>query len=263
MAESKFNNKVYVKVYIAAKEGCTQNKICHVLGVQIRTFKKWLNKYPTLQWAIDLARGTGKEKGLLSETFSDYVYGRLDKRTKRLWDSINSTLDEDPSEFIKDITRGKGKRTMQSLFVHALISCNFNASEACRKSGISRKRLDFWKLEPDFVELLKGVTEVKKDFVESALMGLISKGDSAATIFANSTLNRDRSYGKSVLVEHSGTVRQEFSIMDLPLPVDIKRMILTAIRTYKEQQTKQLEPAKSITVIPTSIQTEEEALEEL
>jgi hypothetical protein len=266
MAESKFSPKVYVKVYMAAREGCKQNKIAHLLGVSLKTYVKWVRKYPLIQWSIDMARGNIRnDKGKrIGETFHEYVYGRLDAETKRIWDRlelVSKNCDEDDSlSIVRDITRGKGKRMMQSLFVHALMSSNFNASEACRKVGVSRKRLEIWREEHDFRSLLDGIKEVKKDFCEAALMGLIQQGDSAATIFANSTLNRDRGFGKTISLEHNGVIRHEhIEISELPLPIEIKRQVLTAIRQYKEAKVL---PEKQITVIPHEVKTSEQLIEE-
>jgi hypothetical protein len=49
--------------------------------------------------------------------------------------------------------------------------------------------------------LVKEVEDIKKDFVEGALMAGIRLGDSNLIRFANATLNRDRGYGPTYKIE--------------------------------------------------------------
>ena len=128
-----------------------------------------------------------------------------------------------------------GKRARQHLFLYALTASNFNASEACRKVNISRKTFENWvTTEPEFGQLIDEMHWHKKNFFESALVGLIRSGDSSATIFANRTLNRDRGYNEKFELEVKGQVNHAHAhivqIDDLNLPIKVRRLILEAMR---------------------------------
>lgn len=71
-------------------------------------------------------------------------------------------------------------------------------------------------------------------------MGLVKQGDSAATIFASRTLNRDRGYDPKLTVEHTGQV-QHSHVLSLEtiipqLSPKAQREILAAIEKAEAKQ---------------------------
>src|SRR5690606_3058387 len=101
-------------------------------------------------------------------------------------------------------------------FLHALFVSRFNASQACRKLGISKKEFDRWKEEDlIFGKCVMDMEFHKGNFFESALMRLVEKGNPQATMMVNRTFNRDRGYNDVQEVQHSGKIEHEHkSVMD-------------------------------------------------
>lgn len=85
-------------------------------------------------------------------------------------------------------------------FIEALLKCFGNVSQAAQLSGIHRQTFYDWKNnDPAFKEAMENIQpsdflEAKKDFIESKLMQLVSKGNPAAVIFAAKTICQDRGY---------------------------------------------------------------------
>ncbi len=125
------------------------------------------------------------------------------------------------------------KRQKQYLYVHALIVNHFNATVASSITGVSRDRASQWCREPKFREMVLHIQEMKKDFVEGSLMGLVAQGDSAAVIFANKTLNSDRGYNPSKKLEVTGSIEHSHSVswdtvLEM-LPIATRKEVLKAI----------------------------------
>jgi len=227
---SAWNDKYYVECYELAKQGCKNSQIAKILGVPIDTFKRWISERPALKDALKRARG-GNE-GTKTETFIEYVYNRLPEHIKSLWDELEQANKKGNSlQRIEALLKDKGKKTLQHLYVHALISSNFNASEACRRLNISMSRVKGWMADPDFAQLIDEVLEHKKNICESALMGLVMQGETSAVIFANRTLNRDRGYGDKTehIHTHAGGVLHGHVDVDA-LPIELRRQLLNATR---------------------------------
>lgn len=238
----RFKPEYYVRIYELSREGLSYQQIATALGVTKMTLLNWRNDDEAVRDAIKKGRSPttltkgGKEVG---ETFSDFVYKRLPKKLRKIWNEMRAADREKNGEKkLELILRGRGTRTKQHLFAHAFVCSNFNAAEACRKIGLPYVTFDHWKKhDPDFLELMGYIQEMKKDFVEGCLMSLIQQGDSAATIFANRTLNRERGYDPKVIVEHRGTVLHGTLSLDgilNRLPVQTQREILKSIRQQKE-----------------------------
>lgn len=104
---------------------------------------------------------------------------------------------------------------------------------------MSKATLNHWiRDDPEFADLLDEIHWHKKNWVEQHLMHRLASGDSAATIFANRTLNRDRGYNDKIQLEHSGEVsvhHQVIAVDDLSLPIDVRKKILEALRKRDDQ----------------------------
>jgi hypothetical protein len=122
------------------------------------------------------------------------------------------------------------------LFLFALVEGNWNPSAACGKVGISKQTLETWcRTDNGFADLMDEIVWHKKNWAESALMQLVDRGDSPATVFVNKTLNADRGYNVKQTVEHTGVVNHEhvvISVEELDLPLEIKRLVLEAYRRH-------------------------------
>lgn len=233
-----FKSHYCVRVYELARTGLSNTSIARALGVDRGTLKLWLKGKPELKEA--LVAGRSRKPGAqrwAGETFHEFVYRHLPENLQGLWDQIVAADQEDnPERKIRTLMQGQGKRTRQYLWLHALVCANFNRNEAHRKTCISRVRVDEWiEQDPDFAELINQVQEMKKDFIEGCLIGLISQGDSAATIFASKTLLRDRGYNPQVSIDvnHGGTVKHAHLSLDsilTALPIETQREVLKAVR---------------------------------
>lgn len=77
----------------------------------------------------------------------------------------------------------------------AMKKCLGVISQAAEVAGIHRDTHYLWiDNDPEYKKRIADIQNIKKDFVESKLMKLISEGDTAATIFAAKTLCKDRGY---------------------------------------------------------------------
>ena len=209
----KWKNTYYVRIYRLSSQGLKDAQIAENLGVKKSTFRSWRKNDPAVRDA--LTQGRTIPSGVAS-TLNDFVYQRLPNDLKPLWDSICEADDEPNGEKrLELLTRNCGRRQKQHLWLHALVTKHFNKNEACRVTGISKSTVEQWvQADPDFSKLIHEVVDMKKDFVEGALMGLIAQGDTAATIFAAKTLLRKQGYDPKVTVEVTGNVNHSHLNLD-------------------------------------------------
>jgi hypothetical protein len=246
------NPHFYVKTYECAKDGLSKKEIAKSLGVNFTYVFHWLKIDPAFKEAFDkgrAARGT-----TIRQKFSEYVYKHLPENLHDLWSQICAA--DDPGgggeAAIQRLTKDCGRRTRQYIWVHALVSGNFNYNEACRRSGISRVMVQRWmEGDPDFADLIQHIHEMKKDFVEGCLMNLVGQGDSAATIFSAKTLLRDRGFDPKLTIEHKGSVTHTHVSLETVLtylPIETKRQVLEAMRQAAEgaEPPKMLMPAQQV-----------------
>jgi transposase len=223
-APAKWKDSYYVRAYRLAVEGATDGGVAAALGVSRVTFLKWKKRRKALRLALKWARGgLGKSR---TQTFSDYVSGRLPDHLREVWDGLEKAEQHaNPERRIEALLAGQGEDVRKHIFVHALVAANFNKAEACRRANVGYGTIRKWLADPVFVELMDQVYEMKKDFIEGCLMGLVAQGDTTATIFASKTLNRDRGYDVKKTVEHVGTVSHaHFDFTELP--VGLRKQIL-------------------------------------
>src|SRR5262245_54840714 len=232
----KWKDEHYVTVYELARSGASKQKIRKVLGVAAVTWSKWWDRRPALRDAFKRAHNS--RRGV--QTLSDYIYGKLPKKLRRIWKKLArySRL-KNGVERIEDLLKDQGKRARQHLWLHAYISSGFNASQACRMLSIARQVFEGWyKNDVEFHELFDGMLTVKKDYFEGALVTLVQDGDSSAIMFVNRTLNADRGYGTKVQLEHTGQIEHKVNVVpirDLDLELQLKKALLVAIRERNEK----------------------------
>lgn len=254
MAEANiFNNSYVFKAYELARAGFSEHKMADALGVARTTIRDWRKKHKIFNDAVTAGYGLRNTAG--KSKFLDYVYKRLPEELVPLWNQIMN-IDKDENvgdrakrQLIDKLFFGKGMLIRQHIFLHALVNSNFNPSEACRKTGVSRDTLDNWLKNTHFARLWKEIIWHKKNFFEGALMGLVEAGDTSAIIFANRTYNADRGYTDKVQVQHQHTHTHTHAVVDvasLGLPLETQVQLLEAMRN-KERLA--LEPHKEEEII--------------
>lgn len=207
--ENEWNDGHYVQIYSLALRGETEVTIAKLLGVSKSAMDKWKREKPYVKEALRLARQKRGTSGAIME----HVFGRLPEDLQEMWRRI-CECDKVDGGYAKlqELLNNGGKINKQRLFLHALVTNHFNRSKACQIIGITPRELNKWVQDEDFLRLIREVEEVKKDFVEGALMQGIAEGDVNLIKFANSTLNKDRGYGYTVKTE--GTVNHVHSMLE-------------------------------------------------
>jgi hypothetical protein len=239
MTKSKWDDKMLIWAHEYAREGLTDAGIGRALNIPAPTFRQWLNKKPLLKYAIDRGRHLNKTRS--TRTFLAYLREHLSDELRPLWDEILALdLKESGIDKFEAMLASKGKRARQQLFLYALVSSGFNASEACRRTGIDRKTMHAWIYnDPEFAELMEEIRWHQGNFFEGALVRKIAEGDTAATIFANKTFNRDRGYAEKVDVQVSGQIDHSHTVIkidELDLPLALRRQLLEAIRARRSPE---------------------------
>lgn len=239
--KDKWDESIYFRAYEMARSGMSETRIAEMLGTTYVTWVRWKDKYPALVKALEAARSC---KDAIT-TFKDYVYSQLPTELQTLWKELQDIEEKKLGrEFIEAVLKNQGIRVRQHLWVHALIARNFNASDACRITGIAVSTLTQWmQRDKNFAALVDQINWHKGNFFEAGLVRLVAAGDSAATIYANKTFNRDRGYGDKQQVDHNhnvvvkGVVRhekEELDLTELDLDPRTMRIMLTAIRKRRQ-----------------------------
>jgi hypothetical protein len=239
MAKTSWKDEFYVTVYELARDGVSETQMAKSLGVSTTCLRRWKKSKPALGDAIERGRVVG---GGMSPTagFHEYIFQKLPPHLAELYNEIEA-VESEPNgiQRVEAMLVHQGKRARQHLFLHALVTSNFNVSRACSTVNISRKTFESWVTsEPDFQELIQEMDFHKKNYFESALVALVARGDSSATIFVNKTINRDRGYNEKLDVNVSGNIEHQhshsvISMKELSLPLEVRRIILAALREKK------------------------------
>jgi hypothetical protein len=124
------------------------------------------------------------------------------------------------------------------LFIHALVSYNFDPSRALKAVCCSVKQLNRWKEDPDFAELLQEMDYHKTNFIEGALMDAVERGEGWAITLAAKNYIRSK-FGDKSEVHHTGTVehKRTYSIAELEaIPLEDRKRLLDSIRETRQAQ---------------------------
>jgi hypothetical protein len=249
-------------VFDFARQGMTDGEIARLTGVSAPTLRRLKAGDGPVARALKVGRAGGVGQATkTTERFSDFVYRRLPPHLRKVWDKIDPAANPEDvlgEEDLRDLMLEGGPDAKKHLFLHAMVACNFNASEACRKVGVSLSAFADWRVkDPAFAELLNEVNEHKKNFFESKLIQKVDEGDTAAVIFVNRTANRDRGYGEKLTIDHAHTHSMVTldRVLEL-LDVDTKRKVLDAV----ERASKPALPAKSEVVEDAEIVSVKEEL---
>lgn len=235
--KTKFQPKFYVIVYELARDGLPEEQMAQIIGVSRRTFLDWKKEVPAFQDALDRGRKRRNPDG--ATNFKEYIYNHLDPELQRVWNQINAVADtESGVDQVKLILAGQGKTAKQHLFLYALTQSMFNVSQSLRRIGLTRKDLEHWiQRDPDFATLMQEIHWHKQNFFETAFIGRVQSGDTAAILHAVKTQCKDRGYNDKIEIEHTGTIRAEHTIntADLDLDPETRLKIIEAIK--KKQAT--------------------------
>jgi Homeodomain-like domain len=227
-----------VKIYKMLRAGMSKEMLCKEMGITRKTLWNWSKRYEGLEEAMELAEKERQD----SKDYLDWVYERLSPGLKELWNKIGRWEKEKNGLVkIEMLLADQGKGVRQQLFLHAMCVKSFSPTAALKMLCISKRELDRWITEDmDFAELIKEIQWHKANFFEQSLVQLVKEGNTAAILFANKTVNRDRGYGthSSVDVNVSGEITH--GIMDLgdllPYLAESTRLDLFAAIRKKEAE---------------------------
>ena len=246
--ERKMNGKPTLSMILDFYDCCIREedftKVCEALEVPYNTMVSYIERYP----AMAKAQKVAEQKRGTRRSLSDYVFKRLSPEAQKVWEEIQGG--KSSSKQIDQILTGKTKQLRQELFIHALVCSSFDLSTACRRVGISRSLLEYWRVnDMEFRAMIDEIQWHKKNFFEKSLVQLVEVGHPGATMFVNRTINADRGYSEKMQVEHSGTVHHSvgFDIDDLDLDIETRRKILEAVRKKKELKDRPPQPIIDIT----------------
>lgn len=230
---TKWNDKFYLQIYELIRQGLKRVDVAEILGVKHATLNRWVKEKPALRDAI--AKAKERVKAEFEQTFEEYIFEKLSPPMQKLWRRLEE-YEQEPNTIrkIELMLRNKGEVVRQHMFIHALVVSNFNISTACKRVHISKPTLDRWTSESSrFSQMIDEVMFHKKNFFDEALVNLVKSGDTAAVIFANKTMNRDR-YPTTKEVTINGQVMHGIVNLDeLDLPVDVMRQIVHAQQKQK------------------------------
>lgn len=251
-AASKWKDEFLLDIYEHAKSGLTNDEIAKALQVSDTCFRnRWMVARPVIRVALERGRQAGKTKDEKAGTLAEYVYAQLSGALRQLWDKLEWAHEMAAGpEKIEAIIGKESAHTRQRLWVHAMLVCDFNQSEACRMVNISKRMLDYWIAnDADFPAMVDELHFHKKNFFEGLLVKYSKLGESKLVAMANQTLNRDRGYGKTIAVEHSGAIQHNHLLIPLEkldLPVDVLLQIEAAFAKLPQPE----KPAIPVQALP-------------
>lgn len=231
----KYHVRMMIDIYSMARDGYNDKIIAKALGVTPAAFCLWKKKYKSVQYAFKKAEKD--KKSIDNMDWTEYIKNRIPDHLKSLWNEI-SQYDSNASgyEMAQQLLHRKSRRIRQDLLCHAILACNFNLTKALRKVGVARCTFVKWmENDPEFVELLNEVREIKQDLFEEGLIRLVRAGDSPAIIFANRTVNRKRGYGEHVSTSFEANINvTSLPLHELDLAPEILRALMEAMNKRKQ-----------------------------
>ena len=232
----KFTPAIVFQMYDWYANGENDEYVAKQLGLKIKTYHYRKDHHPGAKAAIKYGRIKYRESKANRSEFDDIVFGRLPQELKATWMMMKREAKE-PTGF--QPVQKMEQRQKQILWVHAWVKSNFSVQKACTFLQIPQRVVTLWREQPSFKKLMEGMVEIKKDFIEDSLLGLIRRQNPLATVFAAKTQLRDRGYGEKTEVvgriEHRHEVQQFIDLTDLDLPVDVQMVIMDAIERKKKR----------------------------
>lgn len=232
----KFTPEIVFSLYDWYANGETDEWVAKQLGLNFKTYMYRKDHHPGAKAAAKYGRRKYREAKSNRNEFDDIVFGRLPPELKETWKMMKKEAKE-PTGF--QPIQHMEMRNKQILWVHAWVKSNFSVQKACTFLQIPQRLVTLWREQPAFKKLMEGMVEVKKDFIEDSLLGLIRRQNPLATVFAAKTQLRDRGYGEKTEVvgriEHKHEIQQFIDLTDLDLPVDVQMLVMDAIERKKKR----------------------------
>jgi len=242
-----YHVKYMIDIYNMVKDGFSDKNMAKHFGITCSCFCNWKKRYKSVQYAIKKA--TKDRKSVNDMDWSEYIKNKIPDHLKPLWKEITQ-FERDASgyDLARQLLKKKPARIRQELLCHAILACNFNMTKALRKTGVTRSMVNYWtENDPEFIQLLNEIKDIKGDLFEEGLFRLVRAGDSGAIIFGNKTLNRKRGYGEHVTTSFEANINvTALPLHELDLAPDILRAILEAVNKKKQIDSNVIE-AKQIT----------------
>lgn len=226
-------------IYECARKGMAGTEIAKALEVSYATFNKWLERYPLARMAVKKGKQAKQDKGA---TFRQYMLHQMTEDQRHVWNMIEAAnLEKTGFALLDEIVSDQGERSMQTFYLQALVSSNFNSTRACAMLGLSFKKVEEWLSDPAFADMISEIEIHKKNFFEDAFIDLAAEGNPGAIIHANKTLNADRGYSEKKVIEHQGTIQHDHNhllidVTRLELSIECRKELLRAIREQKQEQ---------------------------
>lgn len=241
----KFTAKMVFFIYDLYKSGKTDQEVALMLGLNHATYIRRRDAHPGAANAAKYGRRAYKKEKEHRADFDDIVLGKLPHELRDIWAMLKKEAKKPTG--LQPIQHME-MRQKQILWVHAWIKFRFNIQRACAFLQIPARTVQLWKEQASFKKLMEGMMEVKKDFVEDNLLGLIQQRNPLATVFAAKTLLRDRGYGEKTEVvgsiehKHDHAHHLNIDLSSLDLPIDVQMIVMEAIERRKKLEDDGIKP---------------------
>lgn len=250
--KKKWHDDYYFKIVDLAKSGMSKNQIVNTLGWSMGTLKRFMRLKPLLKEKLEEALRTQGHR----QTYKEYVYNLLPDKLKRVWDKLKEMEKQEVGvSRVEALLSKYGKDVRQHLFLYALTELQFNVSRACKRVNVTLHTFRKWcEEDPDFAELVDEMNFHKGNFFEEHFIKLIQAGDSAATIHAMKTYNRERGYNDKQEITVTGEFTHKHQMVTME---ELDNMEPEQLQKIMEAIENKKEP-KAITQVPS-----EEVIEEV
>ncbi len=210
------------QAYEAALCNGTYDRVALALDLSPAKLAELRQDTPEVENAIQAAWAVRKRAGATPEGLNDEL--------TELWRALSGQNADTKQKALMLLTEG-GETMRQRLFVHALSETAFDIPRCCKELGVTKKLLNKWASDPQFVEMLEEIQFRKQNLIESKLLQRVYAGSEKAIIFAAGTALRDRGYGQSI--EVTGQVQHIHGMLDLrslDLEPEIQNRILEKVQ---------------------------------
>lgn len=205
-------------------------KVCAALEMKPTQLLRLIEKYPELQQAKALA-----ESNRHRPIMSNYIMRNLSPQARQTWTKLTTV---DSQEEIDALFKGRPERLRQELFCHAILHTGYDYSKACQMVGIDYRKMQSWKSDLDFCQMLEEIKWHKKNFFEKGVLNLVAEGHPGAIIFVNRTVNRDRGYAEEV-PDAEIKDQLDYGLDELELDLPTMKKVLEAIEKKKKRDAEE------------------------